>query len=215
MTSLWRWTLALGLYLSALGTGGCNVIGWAAQPFAGEKAPPISVTAEYHGLDGRSVAVVVDADHSTLYQYPTALLEVCTAVTNLIAANVPDVQTVEPRQIVDFQQRNYYWSTMQPAELAHRLGVERLVLITLTEYRTHEPGNVNLYRGVITGSLEVYETESASPNRAAYASVVTAHFPNTNIGVPNADELTIRKGTLDLFALRAAGRFFDHEEPRE
>ena len=202
--------LAVGMQL-----GGCNVLGWGAQVFAPDANSMVNVTAEYRGLDNQKVAVLVDADLATMYQFPTAQLEVCAAVTQQLAGNVPGVTMIDARQVVDFQQRNIYWNTATYSDLAKRLGVTRLVLVELTEYRVNEPGNVNLFRGVMAANLSVAETDSVHPNDLAYSTHVTvAYPPNRSEGVPNADPTTIRKGTLDLFALVAGGKFFDHKEPQ-
>ncbi len=194
---------------------GCNIIGWGAQAFGPDPHAVVDVEAEYFGLENQSVAVLVDADLATLYRFPTAQLETCAAITQQIAAHVPGVSTVDPRQVVDFQQRNIYWNTATYSNLARRLGVKRLVLIELTEYRLHEPGNVNLFRGVIEANVSVAETDGPHPDDLAYSThVIAAYPPGRPEGVPDADPVTIRKGALDLFALYAAGKFFEHKEPK-
>ncbi len=204
-------TLAVLLSLT-----GCNVVGWAGQVLGGDPEKMVNVTAEYRGLDNQTVAVLVDADNATLFQFPNARLEVCAALTQKIAGNVPGVKTIDPVQIVDFQDRNIYWNTATYSNLAKRLGATRLVLVDLTDYRIHEPGNVHQYRGVINANLRVAETDSTHPNDAAYATQVSvAYPPHRREGLPNADPVTLRKATLDLFSLSAGGKFYDHKERAE
>jgi hypothetical protein len=194
---------------------GCNVLGWGAQVFDGDAEGMVNVTAEYRGLDNQTVAVLVDADPGTLFQFPTAQLEVCAAVSQQIAGNVPGAKTIDPRQVADFQLRNIYWNTTTYSDLAQRLKVTRLVLIDLTEYRVHEPGNVNMYRGVMAANVGVAETNGTHPNDLAYRTHVQVAFPpNSPQGVPDANPRTIRKGTLDMFGLAIGGKFFPHKEPK-
>lgn len=206
--------LVVGLAVSGL-LAGCNVVGWVGQSFGSDEPPPVLVKAEYTGLDNQIVAVLVDADLATLYAHPAAQLEVCTAVTNRIAANVPGVSVIDPRQIISFQQRNIYWSTATYSDLADKLDATRLVFVDLTEFRMHEPGNVHITRGLITASVGVAETDGPDPDDLAYANVVSATYPpGSSVGVPEGDLATIRKATLDLFSLAVAGKFYDHKERR-
>lgn len=208
-------TLQIALLVSLAALGGCEAAGFVAEAVAGGEAPPIKVTAEYKGLEGKSVAVVVNADLPMLYQFPQVQLEVGTAVGRAIAGNVPGVSVVDPKQVVEFQTRNIYWNTVPYGQLMKKLGVQRLVFVEMVEYRTHEPGNQAMYRGVAAARIDVAEADGKNPDNVAYSTVANvAYPPNEPEGIPDAHELTIRKGMLDLFARAVAGRFYDHEEVR-
>ncbi len=200
----------------ACGLSGCNVIGWVGQSFGSDTPPLVNVTREYGGLEGQSVAVLVDVDHSVLFEYPQAGYELCAALSDQIAANVPHVKVIDARQVADFQRRNIYWPTLRYSKLAERLQVSRLVLIDVIEYRTHEPGNINLYRGVVSATVGVTEADGAKPDDRVYQVMLDVSYPPGNdLGVPDADPLTIRKGMIDLFAIQAGWKFYDHKEPRQ
>lgn len=202
------------LLWGALG-GGCEAGGFFAETFTPDP-PPLNVRAEYVGLENQKVAVLVDANQSLLFDQPLAPLEVSRAVSEKLADGVPGIKLVEPVQVVDFQNRNIYWNTMPYSEVAGRLGVTRLVLIELSDYRLHEPGNVNIWRGVMSGHVSVYETDSAEPNNATYAREVTAAYPpDEPLGVLDSNQRDMRFGTMDLFSRSVAGLFFEHKEPRK
>lgn len=204
---------ALLLCLAAL--SGCELFGWVAQGIV-DDSPKLTVEAEYYGLNDETVVVLVDADLETQYRYPSAQLEVCNALSRAIAANVPGARVINPQQAVEYQQRNIYWNTMTYRELAESFKVSRLVMVELVDYRSHEPGDRTMWRGQITAELCVAEADGPNPNDAEYANTVTAAYPpDQPIGVVNANELSIRKATLDLFTLAAAGKFYDHEEERK
>jgi len=63
--------------------------------------------------------------------------------------------TPDAKQMVDFQQRNIYWNTMEFTKVAQRLKVTRLVIIDLSDYRMHEPGNVNIWKGHVSANVSV------------------------------------------------------------
>jgi hypothetical protein len=202
---------SLGLCAATTLTG-CEAAGIIAHVVTPE-TKTLHVKAEYRGLENQKVAVLVDANPSLLFEQPLAQREVCEWVSEKLAANVPGIQVIAAKQVVDFQNRNLYWNTATYSELARRLGVNRLLLIELTDYRLHEPGNVNIWRGVIAGSVAVAEADGPRPDDLVYdAPVMVAYPPDKPMGVLNADQRTIRFGTLDLFALAAAGKFYDHDE---
>ncbi len=202
--------------LIALGVaGGCNVAGYVADVVAGGESPPIHVESEYHSLANKSVAVIVNADMPVLYEFPQVQLEIAAAVNEKLADGVKGIQLVRARDVVEYQQRNIYWNTATPRELMAALDVERLVWIDVIEFRTNEPGNSIMYRGVISARVNVHEADADKPNDPAYGTIVSAAYPpDRPEGVPEADPMAIRKGALDMFSWATAGKFFDHEQPR-
>ncbi len=209
---LWA-VLALGVGVMSL--GGCNVVGFVAQGVAGDP-PPINVTAEYYGLENQSVAVLVNADLPVIYAYPQAQLEVADALARKITANVAGARVIDARQSYEFQVRNYHWTNERYSVLADKLNVSRLVVVELLEYRTRERGNAAVYQGVIIARVDVVEADGGRPDDVAYSGTVEVQYPpgGKPIPVPSAQEVTIRKGMLDMFALAAGGKFYDHKQPR-
>jgi hypothetical protein len=210
-----RRVLVLGLLAtSAVGLGGCELAGWAANGVAMAQ-PPVTVKAEYHGLDNKIVAVLVDADQAVLFEHPLAQYEVSAAVSARLAENIPGVKVIDAKQVVDFQQRNIYWNTSKLADVAAKLGANRLVVIDLIDYRWHEPGNINIWRGMVSASVNVVESDGPKPNDPAYSTTLTAAYPPKKPeGIINGDVKTIRFGTLDLFSRGVANKFHDHSEDR-
>lgn len=207
--------LAIGvLAIASAGLNGCNVAGYVGYVAAAEQE--IKVTAEYAGLQNQSVAVLVNADMGILYRFPQTQLEIGTAVTRELAGNVPGITVLDARQVVEYQTRNIYWSTATYSQIARALGVQRIVVIDVQDYRLHEPGNAVMYRGVISARVEAAEADSARPDDAVYSTMVTVAFPpDRPEGVPDANAMAIRKGVLDSFARTVGWKFYDHSETRE
>lgn len=194
---------------------GCEAAGYVADVFSPDKKT-VNVTGEYFGLNNQSVAVLVSADLPVLEAYPHAPLEVSSALSEVIAANVPGVKVKDPIAVSQFQTRNIYWSTESYGKLAEKLGVNRLVVVELFKYQTRIPGNAEQYRGVIQARVEVSEADGPTPHNPSYTTDVEAAYPNyTTEGIPYANELAIRKGMLDQFAALAGGRFYDHTVQRD
>lgn len=198
------------LALLCLAVTGCNMIGYAGQALRGDNER-IEVEAEYRGLEGKSVAVLVAADEYTLGTYPTAPLGVARAVSARLAENMPSVTVTDPQEIVKFQQKNPFWITSRYGELVEKLGVDAIVLIDLVEYRTHEPGNAYVWAGLITANVGVIERDAENPDNFTFFNTVRAQFPeDRKVGVPNQDDQTIQLGMHSIFSRDAAGLFYDH-----
>jgi len=199
------------LWFLCLGLTGCAAGGWLGNA-AGGGEKTVHVEARYTQLDGRSVAVLVAANEYILYQHPDAALVVSRAVSARIADNLPNVSIMTPTKVKAFTDRNLYWLAIPYDELIEILGVERLVIIELSEYRTHEPGNAHVWQGMISASVDVVEAERAAIGRLALHEIINAQFPvNSSIGLLNQDEETIVLATVSLFSRDAAGLFYDHD----
>ncbi len=207
------WPLAAAALLVA--GSGCEAVSWVAQGAVGSEPPPIKVPAEYDGLKDQRVAVLVDMGLATRYQHPMAQLECCEAISQRLAAKVPDAKVVDARQVVEFQRRNIYWSSVPNAKLANRLGVTRLVMVDVMEYRLHEPGNRYLWQGRISARVGVVEADGPRPNAFAYETTVRAQYPPEEPKpLVRTDVQSIRMGTLKLLARSVVGKFHEHEEAR-
>src|SRR6056297_2225856 len=87
---------------AALPLGGCNAAGyglWLLMPRRNQKAP-----AEFGGLPGSKVAVVVYTDRKTDFEYPTARGTLTYAVAAELRQRVQDVEVVDPRKVLLYQE---------------------------------------------------------------------------------------------------------------
>ena len=210
-------SIALTLLLACItltNLTGCETVGFIAQGFTSEP-PPINVTAEYFGLQNQTVAVLVNTDRNILLRYPQAPLEVGAALSNDLAAHVPGVRMVDPRQCYEYQVRNIYWPTDRASNIARQLGVTRLIIVELNEYRTTEPGNNTIYQGQVSTAVYVAETDGPNPDDFVYETISQVTYPKEPVPVPDVQEVTIRKGMLDRFAASVGRRFYDHTQERQ
>lgn len=196
--------LGIGL---ALGAVGCASVG---------PDPTVTVRPQYTDLSSKTVAVLVTADRVILTRFPYAARNVTRAVTREIALNVEEVRVVDPKRVLDYQDDNPAWSTLPPGDLVRAMEVDRLILVELAEYRTHEPGNPHVKLGTVSGTVDLYEAEALDPNQKVLTTPITVQFPRTaktKVGLVGTDDKTIEAGMLKDFSLRAGGVFFEHEVP--
>ena len=205
-----RWMNQVGLALllgSALLLTGCS----GARSMTQEV---IDVKAQYKDLNNRSVAVVVSMSDFAEFNHPGAKQAVTEEMVRRIKANVPGVTLTSPSDVLQWQQDNPYWATRPPSMLINQLKVERLVLVEIGEYRTHEPGDKHVLRGVISASVNIVEAEADDPDNFGASFTKNTMYPEpgeSKIGRVGDDEAVIEVRTQIRFCESAAGLFYDHQ----
>jgi len=201
----------------AVSVTGCNFIAWAAAAGRPNPDAPVDVEAEYLELVDKRIAVMVSADEYTLFRFPRATDRVGQAVASAIQTHVDQAVVSIPRDVAAYQRKNPYWINSRPSRLITDLGVDRLIIIDLNEYRTNEEGNASVWRGVIDGTVSVHEADGEDPDNRSYEKQIRAEYPEGGtfgLVSAEADQAKIEAATLQKFALRAGGIFFDHQDVR-
>ena len=208
------WATALALaWASLLGLATVSLL-----PACNLFRPPITYEykAQYRDLDNRTVAVISRTDDGRFYRFEGVGDRVAGRIAGLIAIEVPGVVVTDPDDVVQFKRRNPHWTTWTYRELVEALGVERVVIVELHEYRLHEPGNAHLWKGVASGRVSVLAAEAPDPDKPVFAKDISVRFPeNEEIGLVNADPLVMEAGMANAFTRDAAGLFHDYEIVRE
>lgn len=171
------------------------------------------VTAQYLGLDGKRVAVIVAVSDQTNYQFPDARARLTREISRRIQLNVPDVKVTNPDDVLVWQNANEYWTARPPSMLIASLDVDRLVIVEIGEYRVTDSGDTNIKRGVISANVNVVEADAPDPDNYAFGDSLRVAFPDefrTKIGLVQADVQDIYTITVARFTEQAAGYFYDH-----
>ena len=153
-------SLAIGVTLVGCGLEG--LVGGMAQNF--EYAKKIEVHPEYNGLGNESVAVIVQTDMATMYEYPNVDLLMASGVAGRLQMHVEGVRVLDPRLVNSWQFRTPQWSALAFGEMAERLKVNRIVYIDVYEYRLNPPGNRYLWDGVCAANVSIIERDSYDPD---------------------------------------------------
>ena len=190
--------------------GGCQQTGYFLYLFA-PVMPAKSVAAEYEGLAGHSVAVVVFADQQVQYEYPFARLTLSSAVAAELKAQFKDATVVDVRKVVRYQDENLYWETMDKTQLARALGADYVLLVCLTTYGTREPGSLNLYRGTIAAQPALFEASKPEPSCQVWKGQINVTYPPSEGGTPATDDRGIRQTAEKLFARQLVQKFYKHK----
>jgi hypothetical protein len=199
-----RLALAALLAATLLASTGCRT--WALF----QDAPTKRVAAEYPYLTDKRVCILVRADDETEFTYQHVRWEVADHVKVALEANIEGVSVVDPRRVVDFQNKQYDWEYLDQAEIGERFGADRLIEIDLTQYTTREPDSPHLYRGHITASVRVYNTDYAESEPVYRAEVQTVYPPDGPAPWGTSDR-EVRAGMMQAFADELAGKFYDRK----
>lgn len=208
-------TTTILLALAAL-LAGCN---WLAFPLyvLAPDIPTKDEEAEFDGLVGKSVAIVIYANMDTLYEYPFCREELSTAVGKQLTDNVSKVSVVDPDQVVAFQEGSPHWDSMAMVDVGRRLEADYVLYISLSEFSTREEGSVSLPLGRITAAASVWDIAAEADDGEA----CVWRKPDLSIRQEAATGLLARDpGALRVvmqysFAVQLGKFFYDHEAPIE
>ncbi len=203
----------LGVILAAGATmSGCNVVGAMADTY--ERSASHTVKADYQGLGGKSFAVLVSADRNIQSQMPMLVEEFTRRVTDRLSArtNIPLPSGFIPASdALAFSYRNPTWHLRPPSKLAADIGdVDRVIMIEITEFRLHEPGNRYVWDGRASARISVAD---ATSDEFVYERVVDVKYPDKE-GYSQEEllEAQVMSALLVRLVDRSSWLFYDHEE---
>lgn len=202
----------MALALAAVATqGGCQIMGYLANGFDSDNKT-IDRKAQYLGLEGKTVAVLVAADEYTLFAHPDAPAAVSRAVSRQVAADIKGVTLMNPKDLAAFQKENMYWHTMPYGDIVKRLKVDRVIFVDMAQFSTHDGGDKTLWRGTIDANIGIIAADAQDPNDLVFSTRTRARFPNDKpVGVLESNDETIKTGVIATFAQRVSNLFRDHK----
>jgi hypothetical protein len=104
---------------------------------------------------------------------------------------------------------------MPYGEIAAHLGVDRVVLIDIYEYRLNPPGNRWQWEGVCGSHVGLIERDAIDPDSFADMFDVVSEFPNaTMVTRQEATEEQIALGLMVEYTRQVSWLFYDHLEPK-
>ncbi|MFM1936780.1 MAG: hypothetical protein RI990_1739 [Planctomycetota bacterium] len=204
---------ALGLAFAALaGAAGCGVFGVASKVGeAIEVEKKVEVLAKYRGLENKTVAVLVNAERGVLYEYPTVVPNVAGNVAAGIRRHVAGAQVLDWRESLSWSYRTPSWMTLPLGAVAEELGVDRVVLVDIYEFRLHPPGNRWIWDGLAAASVGIIERDSLDPDTFVEEYSVTVKFPDVpDLSRESAQEASVQTGLVAKFTQTVNKLFYDH-----
>lgn len=213
-----RMTLGVGFGVAfALASVGCTLIAWTAV--AAETAKEqriITVEAEYTGLADHSFALIVSADRVLLAEHPYVVQRLTVAMNERLRAESEANGYVPPLNLLTYIYNNPRWVARPLGEVAKDIGVDRLILVELRDYRLTEPGNQYIWDGSIFATVGVIEPDSLAPDEFVFTKTVRIQYPETDKNYTSDDEglsgEIVQTILESRFVDRVTWLFYDHEE---
>lgn len=214
MRTVCLWAAAAALPAVA---GGCDLFQAAAYVLTPD--PTQTIEAEYGGLAGQKVAIIVYADQEILY---VANADVQTAMYVAQAfkeaqdhGDLRGMELVPVTETIRFQQRSD-WYNMRVPQIGRHFNADRVLYIELEEYARREPGSPNLLRGRISATLKVYQVSKAGeppPRRnPVYATRLGIVWPEDSpLMMSDENLIRVEAGMLARFAKRVARKFYTYK----
>jgi hypothetical protein len=198
----------------ALLMGGCNILGFfGAIEAERRRTGTMEVEGVYDGLEGQTVAVVVDVSREIEMTSPRVPGAILTEMIARLEANAGAKSVVPAVEVQRMMYDDPGLLDRTYDEVAKRFGVDRLVIIQLDEFRLAEPGNQYVWSGVAAGNLLVVEADSYIEDDVRLEQYINVKYPfkpNTTVDEMPADAVALE--LLRRFANRASWYFYTHRE---
>jgi hypothetical protein len=203
---------ACGASLGAL--PGCQIVGIVgAMAQSAEEMGSTVYPAEYVGLDDHSYAVIISADRVIESDNPGITARLTQIIDRDLKANTQATAHIPAGRLLSKLYADPSWQALPRGELAEKLGVERLVVVEVVEYRLHEPGNRYTWDGVASGVVEVYESDSGLPDDPMFERTIAVTFPDrTGLLEEEVPKEVITSELSRRFGERISWLFYEHEE---
>lgn len=206
------------LATTALNLAGCGALGFGGATIESyRRSSTKTVEPEYAGLTGKKWAVIVSVDRVIQGEHPDLVLYMTEQMTSRISkANdtVAAAGYIPSDKLLSYLWDHPAWVTKPRGDLAKELGVDRLIVVEILEYRLNDPGNQYLWAGIASGTVGVIEADSPAPDEYAFQKSVRVKFPD-NQGTTQAEMPTqmVNSVLAQRFVDRASWLFYRHEEP--
>lgn len=204
--------------LSALAMQGCNIVaaaGVLAENY--KRSSTHAVDAEYDGLRDKSVAVIVTGDRVLQGSFPTLYAKMSSRITERLIENraiIGITGFVPPLALAEFQITNPQWGAWGYDRLAEELGVDRIIIVEMYEYRLTEAGNQYLWDAMAAARVGVIERDGLTPSEFAFRKEIQVRFPDDKGMGPDDLAMDQVQGNIDLrFVDRVSWLFYEHQEP--
>ncbi len=107
----------------------------------GEEIQGHPVDAQYKGLDGKSVALVLYADQATTNEYPAAREELAAFISSKLREKIPTCKLLDYREVTIWQDDTMNWFGLTEKQIGKHFAVDRVLYIELLGlHRRHQKG---------------------------------------------------------------------------
>ena len=213
--ALRRVALSLAMACALAANAGCEIVGIASvMAESYKRSSTRTVPAEYRGLEGKNFAVIVSSDRVIQSDNPNLLPRLGVAFAERLREHAGAAGYVPPDVMFAYLTANPRWAARPYSDIAEELGVERLIIVEVLEFRLHEPGNQYLWNGAASAIVGVVEADGPLPDEFIFRRQVRVKFPDSDGFGPLDYGATFVSMRLQTRLLdRVTWLFYDHQEP--
>lgn len=219
MASLLRRMCWVGLFLTAVGLTGCNLLALPFFIFGPEptREPDLKKLADGDKKKEVKIAILASSTMEMKPEFIRADRDVSQRLRTVLKAsfeyNKENVKIVSPRRVEDFQNANPDWPTMDLEEVGKQLGADYLVYLEIKDLTLFEAGSRNtLYRG--RADIRVSLISVNDPDEGPMRKDFLCQFPSEiKQGIPIDADTTPEKfknDFLNYVAQRLSWYFTKH-----
>lgn len=175
-----------------------------------------TVEAQYDDFVNKSFAVLVAVDRGVQGNHPNIVPRFLSRFNDRLLgeANLGASGVVPAAAMLDYQLSNPDWPAKSYGQIADELGVDRLIVVDIYEYRLQEPGNSYLWDGVAAARVGVVEADGFFPGDYAFSQEVRVGFPDVEgLGPIDLSEDLVSAALEKRLTDRVTWLFYEHEEP--
>lgn len=171
------------------------------------------IEAEYTGIEGHSFTVVVSTDRLIEGNNPGISARINQRVNDRLIQNAKPTFAIPSTDLLRVLYDTPQWPAMPRGEVANMLGVERLVVVEITEYRLNEPGNKYVWDGSASCLVSVHEADSPFPDDPVFEKAITVSFPDMS-GLMSTEipQAAVNTELANRITNRISWLFYTHEE---
>lgn len=200
--------------LALLSIPGCIIgaaIGGMAESY--KRTGTSEIEAEYLGLEGHSFTVVVSADRLIEGNNPGISARINQRVNDRLIQNANASFAIPSADLLTVLYNTPQWPAMPRGEVASMLGVERLIVVEIIEYRLNEPGNKYVWDGSASCMVSVFESDSGFPDDPVFEKAIRVAFPDSS-GLMRTEipEAAVNTELANRITNRISWLFYTHEE---
>ncbi|MFK7884558.1 MAG: hypothetical protein AB8F26_10295 [Phycisphaerales bacterium] len=215
MPNLFRRTLLVAAGLaSVLVLSGCIIaaaVGGMAESY--NRTGTTLFPPEYAGIEGKSFAIVATGSRLMESEHPGLTARLIQRVNNRLITNANPAYAIPSNDLLTVLYNTPQWPAMTRGEVAEMLGVERLIVVELIDYRLQEPGNQYVWDGVASVLVTAFEADSGFPDDPVFEKAIRVTFPDsTGLLRTDINEQAITSELSNRIVNRVAWLFYEHEE---
>ncbi len=204
----WRFPLILLTCAVGLASPGCKLFAGLVQVLP---PPTKTVKAEFDGLAGHSVAIVVYVDRGTEIEYPTVRGEIAMELGAQLQKNVKNCFITDPSVVISYQDKNIEWDLTEKTKLCKTFQVDYLLYVSVNTFSTHEPGDRYMFQGQINADVSLYDAHKKEREAVVWKGRdIKSSFPSQP--APYAIDDAPRQGAIAKFADIVARKFYTYKE---